>query len=171
MEITEHCGGTLCGDKDFLMHDKECQDQSENQQKKPEVKQETFDRNREKFLAHGFLANCDKRRSGQGTSLEDLENNFTLGNDKHQKTLQKACEYLMNCKKFTPKEKKNNKNDSNRGGVSFAQAQNNQNNNHGDRRSCWGDGCWGGCNNPDCVAHGGNRNNETTTTKMTSQMQ
>ena len=55
MEIIEHHGGTLCGEEDFLMHDKECQDQSENQQKKPEVKQAAFHRNREKLLAHGFF--------------------------------------------------------------------------------------------------------------------
>ena len=77
MEITENCGGTSCAEE-ISMHNKEHQDQSENQQKKKEVKQEALDRNREKFLAHGFLADCDKRRPEQDNLLEDSENDLHL---------------------------------------------------------------------------------------------
>ena len=99
----ENHGGTLCAEESFLKHNKECQDQSETQWKKKEAMQAAKEQNREKFLAL-FLANCDERRHSD--SLEDSENNFMPGDDKHPKTLQKACKHLMNCKKFKPKDTK-----------------------------------------------------------------
>ena len=55
------------------------------------------ERTREKFLACGTLAGCDKRRFGNLT--EDLENNHTFGDNECPTTMQKSHECSMNCKK------------------------------------------------------------------------
>ena len=60
---------------------------------------------------------------------DDSGNDCTHGDNEYPQTLQKAHECLMNCKKFMLRDKKNNRNNINRGGLSFVQTHGNQNNN------------------------------------------
>ena len=119
---------------------------------------------KEKFLACEFNDDMDKRRCG--SMSEDLDNDFTFGNDECPTALQKACEHSTSCKNSSPR--KNNNNDdncNNRDGVSFVPTghgngndNNGNGNNDNDACSCHGDRCWGNCDNPNCAVPGSNGN-------------
>ena len=124
---------------------------------------------KEKLLGFGILANCDKRRYGDLT--EDLANQYTFGNDNYPETRQKSYEYAMNYKRFKPKKTPQGNNRAPRDGMSFATTnRGNKFDNRAARgggcnrpRRCFGDRCYGNCDNPDCTAPGlKNRNTVNT---------
>ena len=156
VKVIENYGGNIGTDFNLYQQDKEYKELTESQKKQKSNIEAAKDRAKDRFLGYGLLANCDKKR--YGNLVEDLDNTFTFGDDKYPSTQQKAYEYLMNYKKFKPKEKKNNQG---RDGLSFATRNNYQNNrnnkynntNRGPRR-CYGDRCYGNCDNSQCTAPG-----------------
>ena len=123
VEVIENNGGELGTEIKLLEQDKIFNDLSDREKQDEDNIKEAKERNREKFLACGILASCDKKRFGNLT--EDLENNYTFGDNKYPVTQHKAHEYLMNHKKYKPKnDRNNNNNNSNR--------NNNNNNNNSD---------------------------------------
>ena len=127
------------------------------------------ERCKEKLTAYGFLANIDKKR--YGNLLEDLDNSYIFGDNKYPMTPQKAYEYALNYKHFKPKENKQNQ--SRRDGMSFAtqsKGRNNNNNNNNKPRRCFGNRCYGNCDNKDCTAPGlANKNNNKSNAHATVQ--
>ena len=125
MEVIENNGGELGTETKLLKHDETFNSLNESEQQDEDNIKAAKERNREKFLAYGLLACCDKRRFGNLT--EDLENNYTFGDNKYPTTQQKSYDYLMNYKKYKPRNKNSNNNNNNtnqnenRDGVSFAQ--------------------------------------------------
>ena len=158
VEVIENNGGELGMETKLLKYDETYKNMTTREQQNINNIEEAKKRNRERFLAYGLLANCDKKRFGNLT--EDLENSYTFGDNKYPTTQQKAYDYLMNYKKYKPKNRNNNNNSNNnnanenREGVSFAQNNNNRNNNNNRTRRCFGDRCWGNCDNPNCTAPG-----------------
>jgi hypothetical protein len=75
------------------------------------------EKTKEMFLGYGILANCDKKKYGR--LVEDLENEYTFGDNKYPKMQQKAYEYAMNYKKYKPKVNNNNSGNRVRDGLAF----------------------------------------------------
>ena len=98
VEVIENNGGELGTEKELLQQDNIFKNLSESEKRDDDNINEAKARTREKFLAYGILAGCDKRRFGSLT--EDLENNYTLGDNKYPITMQKSYEYIMNYKKI-----------------------------------------------------------------------
>ena len=104
VKVIENYGGNIGTDFNLYQQDKEYKELTESQKKQKSNIEAAKDRAKDRFLGYGLLANCDKKR--YGNLVEDLDNTFTFGDDKYPSTQQKAYEYLMNYKKFKPKEKK-----------------------------------------------------------------
>ena len=115
---------------------------------------------REQLLAYGLLSNLDKRQ--YGSLVEDLDNAHTFGDDKYPRTQQRAYEYALNYKKYTPKKQSN---EARQDGLLFTtQGRGGRGNGnggcggrggrggHGPRR-CFGEQRWGNCDNSSCPAN------------------
>jgi hypothetical protein len=112
------------------------------------------EKTKEMFLGYGILANCDKKKYGR--LVEDLENEYTFGDNKYPKMQQKAYEYAMNYKKYKPKVDNNNSGNRVRDGLAFAMTgKDGQSGRSGGKVfRCYGNRCYGNCDNKKCKAPG-----------------
>ena len=97
VEVTENDGGELGTEMELSQQDESFSELSQSEQELEANVKADKARTREKFLAHGSLAGCDKKRFGNLT--EDPENNFTFGNNECPETMQKVHEHSMNHEK------------------------------------------------------------------------
>ena len=149
-------------DEDFLSL-------TRRQQGEEEYILEAKNRSKEKLLGYGLLANMDKKR--HGNLVEDLENQYTFGDNKYPVTPQRSYEYAKNYKQYKPK-KPNNNGGGQRDGLSFTTRGSGRGGRggRGSQRSCYGDRCYGNCDNPECTAPGlANRNNNNNNSNNNSR--
>ena len=154
-EVVENYGGTIGKENDMYLNNSIYKRLNETNKKKADKIEEARVRQQKRMIAYGFLEGLDKKR--YGNLNEDLENQFTFGNDNNPNDVQAAYEYATNYKKYKPKSSNNNRRGCD--GLSFTTTRgsgNNNSNNNGNNntRNCWGNRCYGNCNNPECTAPG-----------------
>ena len=124
IKVIESYGGSI-GDDKALEKLYPTYNTLSSQEKKAEAKKDV----KQRYLSYCFLKGSDSVRYGK--MKEDLENDYSQGNNKYPHTITEAYQFLMNYKQYKPKESYSGNNNS---GMSFV---NNNNNNNESSNTEW----------------------------------
>ena len=106
-EVVENYGSSIGKENDMYLQDKIYKKLSKQNKLNEDKIEEAKVRQQKRMIAYGFLEGLDKKH--HGNLNEDLENQFTFGNDNNPDDVQAAYEYVTNYRKYKPKTNNNNR--------------------------------------------------------------